>query len=63
MTPHGTVRVLLVLAEVVYTGTIPDPTGSAGTALARVCNADGLQWPFATTLPNRVEGNGVNSAG
>lgn len=32
MTPHGTVRVLLVFAEVVYTCTIPDPTGPAGTA-------------------------------
>src|SRR5690606_16499593 len=32
MPPHGTVRVLLVLAEVVYTGTVPDPTGPTGTA-------------------------------
>ncbi len=32
MAPHGTVRVLLVLAEVVYTGTVPDPTGPTGTA-------------------------------
>lgn len=40
MTPHGTVRVLLIFAEVNYTGTVADPTGQNGT----------LGWP-AHQLP------------
>lgn len=40
MTPHGMVRVLLIFAEVNYTGTVSDPTGPTGT----------LGWP-AHQLP------------
>lgn len=32
MPPHGTVRILLILAEVDYTGGVADPTGPTGTA-------------------------------
>ncbi|MBS1940757.1 MAG: hypothetical protein JST38_07770 [Bacteroidetes bacterium] len=40
MAPHGMVRVLLIFAEVNYTGTVSDPTGPTGT----------LGWP-AHQLP------------
>ena len=49
MAPHGMVRVLLIFAEVNYTGTVADPTGPTGT----------LGWP-AHQLPTWA--NNANSA-